>query len=155
VAVQLRGGKYYVTAPVVFGPQDSGTEQYPITYAAFPGEKPELIGGRPLTGFKPAGKGQLAVFLPEVKEGKWAFRSLFVNGQRQIRARYPNFNPADPYRSGFLYTEKTSAGPGGTTANGYKDGIGVKPEVFKQAWLAPEPRCISSRPAPTAAARSW
>ncbi|OGV66397.1 MAG: hypothetical protein A3K19_02290 [Lentisphaerae bacterium RIFOXYB12_FULL_65_16] len=132
VVVWLRGGKYYVTDPVVFGPQDSGTEPCPITYAAFPRETPELIGGRRVTGFQPADKGQLAVLLPEVKDGTWSFRSLFVNGERQIRARYPNFTPGDPYRGGFLYAETLDGLP-----KGCKDAIGVKPDVFKPAWLSP------------------
>ncbi len=136
VVVRLRGGKHYVTEPVVFGPQDSGTERCPITYTAYREEKPELIGGRLLTGLKPVGRGRLAVFLPEVKAGKWSFRSLFVNGERQIRARYPNYNPADPYRSGFLYAESL-AGTGTGPRIGHKDAIGVKPEVFRPAWLSP------------------
>ncbi|MEN6641296.1 MAG: right-handed parallel beta-helix repeat-containing protein [Armatimonadia bacterium] len=122
VVVRLRGGKYHVTEPVVFTPEDSGTERQPITYAAFPGEKPELIGGRLLKGFQPTARGQVSLFLPQVKEGKWSFRSLFVNGKRQIRARYPNFNPADPYRSGFLYAEKASGGLGGTVGNIHNPG---------------------------------
>ncbi|MHB8993654.1 MAG: right-handed parallel beta-helix repeat-containing protein [Armatimonadota bacterium] len=141
VVVRLRGGKYYVTEPVVFRPEDSGSERYPITYAAYPGEKPELIGGRRITGLKPAGKGQLAVLLPEVKEGKWSFRWLFVNGQRQIRARYPNFVPSDPYRSGFLYAEPTSGGLGGTVGNIHNPGdwmeykVKVPAEVEYAVWV--------------------
>jgi parallel beta-helix repeat protein len=114
VMVRVRGGKYYVTETLAFGPQDSGTDQFPITYAAFPGETPELIGGRRLEGFKPAAKGQVAWDLPEVKEGKWRFRSLFLDGQRQIRARFPNFDPANPRRGGFLYAQVDAGGLGGT-----------------------------------------
>ncbi|MCE5236903.1 right-handed parallel beta-helix repeat-containing protein [bacterium] len=117
VIVRLRGGRYAVTDTIAFEPQDSGTEQCPITYAAFPGEKPELIGGRRLTGFKPAAQGQLVVFLPEVKAGQWSFRSLFVDGRRQVRARYPNFDPTNPYRGGFLYAGKSPGGLGGTVGN--------------------------------------
>ncbi len=111
VTVLLRGGRYYVTEPVQFGPQDSGTEACPITYAAYPGETPELIGGRRLTGFQPADNGQVSLALPEVKAGAWAFRSLFIDNERQVRARYPNVDPADPYRKGFLYN--------GTRPNGF------------------------------------
>ncbi len=103
VAVLLRGGRYYVTEPLRLGPEDSGTESCPVTYAAYRGETPELIGGRRLTGFQPADKGQVSLALPDVKAGTWAFRSLFINGERQVRARFPNIDPADPYRRGFLY----------------------------------------------------
>ena len=40
VAVLLRGGRYYVTEPLQFGPEDSGTESCPVTYAAYRGETP-------------------------------------------------------------------------------------------------------------------
>ena len=104
VTVQIRGGKYYLTEPIVFAPEDSGDAQRPISYVAAPGERPEMSGGKRITGFKPS-QGQVqTVVLPEVKEGQWNFRSLFADGQRQIRARYPNLDPSDPCRKGFLYT---------------------------------------------------
>ena len=103
VAILLRGGRYYITEPLRFGPEDSGAESCPVTYAACRGEVPELIGGRRLTGFQPAGNGKVSLALPEVKAGTWTFRSLFIDDERQVRARFPNIDPADPYRRGFLY----------------------------------------------------
>ncbi|HRT29164.1 MAG TPA: hypothetical protein P5527_05180 [Kiritimatiellia bacterium] len=111
VTVLLRGGRYYVTEPLRFGAEDSGTESCPVTYAAYRGETPDLIGGRQLTGFQSAKNGQVSLALPEVKAGTWSFRSLFVNDERQVRARFPNIDPADPYRRGFLY-------------NGVRSGLG-------------------------------
>ncbi len=111
VTVLLRGGRYYVTEPLRFGAEDSGTESCPVTYAAYRREMPELIGGRQLTGFQPTENGQVSLTLPEVKAGTWTFRSLFVNDERQVRARFPNIDPADPYRRGFLY-------------NGVRSGLG-------------------------------
>jgi parallel beta-helix repeat protein len=108
VTILLRGGRYYVTEPLRFGPEDSGTASCPITYAAYPKETPELIGGRRLAGFLPVGNGQMALTLPEVKAGTWAFRSLFINSERQVRARYPNLDPVDPCRRGFLYNGSQS-----------------------------------------------
>jgi parallel beta-helix repeat protein len=105
VTVLIRGGIYYIEETIRFGPQDSGTQDAPVSYIAYPGEKPELVGGRRITGFKPVEGGMVSVRLPEVKEGKWYFRQLFVDGKRQTRARYPNADPADPYRGGFLYTD--------------------------------------------------
>jgi hypothetical protein len=34
VRVVLRGGTYYLDSPLEFGPEDSGTEQAPVVYAA-------------------------------------------------------------------------------------------------------------------------
>lgn len=89
VSVLFRGGTYAVAEPVVFEPIDSGTAACPVTYGAFPGEKPVLSGGRQLTGFQVT-DGVWHLKLPEVAAGDWFFRSLFVNGRRAIRARTPN-----------------------------------------------------------------
>ena len=89
VNVLLRGGVYAVSEPVVFEPVDSGTVACPVTYKAFPGEKPVLSGARRLTGFRVEG-GLWRLQLPDVSGGTWFFRSLFVNGRRAVRARTPN-----------------------------------------------------------------
>src|ERR1700683_1136530 len=49
IAVLLRGGTYSLRRAVVFGSQDSGSLEEPVTYAAYPGETPVLSGGRRLT----------------------------------------------------------------------------------------------------------
>jgi len=74
---------------------------------AYSGESPILSGGQRITGWRPYRGRIQSVYLPEVKAGKWYFRSLFADGERQIRARYPNIDPKNPYRSGFLYVTKT------------------------------------------------
>jgi len=51
VTVHLRGGTYFFSEPLVLTPQDSGTAQAPITYAAHENEKPVLSGGRAVTGW--------------------------------------------------------------------------------------------------------
>lgn len=92
VRVVLRGGTYYLDAPLQFGPEDSGTELAPVTYAAAPGERVVLSGGRRLEGGRwGESNGQKAwvVDIPEVKDGSWRFRQLFVNGERRPRTRLP------------------------------------------------------------------
>lgn len=112
VRIQIRGGVYALAETITLGPEDSGTASCPISYEAFPGEKPVLSGGQPITGWQPCrGKIQVAA-LPDVQAGKWNFRSLFADGQRQIRARYPNFDPARPYHNGFLFAAKDPQGFG-------------------------------------------
>jgi hypothetical protein len=54
VTVYVRGGVYTLSAPLVFLPEDSGAAKYPVTYAAYPGEKVVLSGGRTITGWKKA-----------------------------------------------------------------------------------------------------
>ena len=43
IFVLLRGGEYFLDKPLNFGIEDSGTEKYAVTYAAFPGERPIII----------------------------------------------------------------------------------------------------------------
>jgi len=90
VTVLVRGGTYRLLRPLAFGPEDGGTEAHAVTYAAWRGERPVLSGGRAIAGWKLAGGGLWTVELGEVREGKWHFTELFVNGRRARRARSPN-----------------------------------------------------------------
>ncbi|MDD4870269.1 MAG: right-handed parallel beta-helix repeat-containing protein [Kiritimatiellae bacterium] len=141
VTVQIRGGKYYITETISFIPEDSGTKEYPVIYSAYPGEKPVLIGGRHVTGFKPGGGNVVTAVLPQVKDGNWFFRQLFVDGSRMIRARTPNYDPADPYRKGFSYVWKGASGFGQSVGNIHNPGdwmeykIDVPAEADYSFWM--------------------
>ncbi len=92
ITVYVRGGTYYLPDPLVFEPQDSGTEGKPVTYAAYQNESPILSGGRVISGWRSAeinGRPCWAVEIPEVKDGRWHFRQLFVNGRRCPRPQMP------------------------------------------------------------------
>ncbi len=103
VQVLVREGTYYLREPLVLEPGDSGTAQEPVTFRAYPGEKVVLSGGRPITGWR-RDQGEIWMTnLPEVAAGNWYFRQLFADGKRQIRARHPNFDPASPYKGGWLF----------------------------------------------------
>lgn len=98
ITIFFRDGRHELIEPITLTPDDSGAgAEKPFVLAAFPGERPVLSGGRQLTGWKPVadqpGRWQLEV--TEVREGRWYFRQLFVNGRRQQRARTPN---SDFYR---------------------------------------------------------
>lgn len=90
VTVYIRGGLYALSEPLVFTPEDSGTPTTPIIYAAYPGETPRISGGRAITGWQRGRGKRWTCTVPGVREGKWYFRQLFVNGQRRQRARTPN-----------------------------------------------------------------
>ncbi|MGD0899272.1 MAG: right-handed parallel beta-helix repeat-containing protein [Thermoguttaceae bacterium] len=92
VLVLVRGGVYSLREAIVFGPDDSGAEEHSITYAAWPGEKVVLSGGRRITGWKKGATGIWTAELPEVKAGTWYFRQLFVGGTRAVRPRTPKGN---------------------------------------------------------------
>ena len=93
ITILFREGRYELTQPMVLTPEDSGASaEKPFTLAAYPGERPVLSGGRRLTGWKrvPGQPARWRADVPEVRAGEWYFRQLFVNGQRQQRARIPN-----------------------------------------------------------------
>ncbi|NOY80253.1 MAG: right-handed parallel beta-helix repeat-containing protein [Kiritimatiellaeota bacterium] len=83
--VLLRGGTYALERTFVLTPRDSF-----VTYAAFPGEKPVLSGGRVVGGWSSADGRVWHARVPEVVRDNWTFRQLFVNGKRRTRARSPN-----------------------------------------------------------------
>ena len=131
ITVLVRGGKYFLTEPLRLASEDSGTKQYPITYAAYPGEKPVLSGGVRLTGWKPYRDGIYQCELPQVRGGKWFFRQLFCNGQRMERSRYPKLDPNEPLYSGWLFIEGPAEEDG-------TDAFIYKPDTFERSWARPE-----------------
>jgi hypothetical protein len=136
VVVWVRGGTYYLPEPLVFEPADSGREKS-ITYAAYPGEPVTLSGGRKLTcQWRPYQDAIMRCELPEVRAGRLDFTQLFINGKRQIRARYPSYDHKNPLVSGNGYIN---------IAN--KDvpvnGIYYDPQTFtKKRWARPQDAVI-------------
>lgn len=90
--ILIRGGEYHLKKPVTFTSEDSGSTKSPITYTAYPGEKPLISGGhqiRKWTETKIAGKKMWVTTAPGAREKNPELRELFVNGNRRRRARLP------------------------------------------------------------------
>jgi len=86
--VLIRGGVYRLKRRFDLGPQDSGTKDRPVVYAAYPGETPILDGGIPVTGqWQKRAEGN--VWTLQLKRKVW-FEDLYIDGKRQPRARTPN-----------------------------------------------------------------
>src|SRR2546429_2415605 len=104
VKVLVLEGTYYLDSPLTFNPDDSGSSGAPIVFAASRGQCVTISGGRKLscswTSFK---NGIMMTSVPPGLD----FTQLFVNGKRQIRARYPNYDPSSPGKSGYVQ----AAGP--------------------------------------------
>ncbi len=82
--VLVRAGTYYLPETLVFTPEDSGTE-----YRATEGETVVVSGGTKLAlKWAPYRDGILQAKTPT----GLTFDQLFVNGQRQRMARYPNYD---------------------------------------------------------------
>jgi hypothetical protein len=121
IQVFVRGGKYFLSETLMFTSEDSGTQESPIVYAAYPGEQPVVSGGRRITGWHPYKGEILQASVPEAKGGGWRFRQLFMDGQRQVRARFPNGGPGEQWRKGWLSVEG-AATPRSFTSFRYKAG---------------------------------
>jgi hypothetical protein len=90
ITVYFRSGTYYLTETVVFTSQDSGEPEAKITYSSFPGEIAVLSGGARLQlQWTPYRDGIMRAKVPLGTRTD----QLFVNGERQILARYPNYDP--------------------------------------------------------------
>ena len=98
VTVFLRGGTYYLPDTLTFTAPDSGTKAAPVVYQAYKNEQPVLSGGVRLhPQWEPYKNGILKTAVP----GGFTTDQLFVNGERQVLARYPNFDPNQPIFNGY------------------------------------------------------
>ena len=86
VRVVIRKGAYRLPEGLVFGIEDSAGREHSITYAAYPGEVPVLIGGVAVTGWKQH-SGQ--IYVAELPGGVTG-NQLFEGDRRLTLARAPN-----------------------------------------------------------------
>jgi hypothetical protein len=87
ITVYLRGGTYVQTTTLEFSNADSGSGNFYVKYMAYPGERPLLTGGKRVTGWM---LSDAANDIYSANAGATAFRQLYVNGAKAIRARSPN-----------------------------------------------------------------
>ena len=91
VEVIFEDGTYYLQNEVLFTPQHSGTNDHPIVYRAA-NEGKTIISGGTLVELKwePYRDG---IFKAQVPEGVDLIDQLYINGQNQRMARFPNAVP--------------------------------------------------------------
>ena len=131
IHVYLRQGKYRLSQPLVFGPEDSGSDAAPVIWSAFPGERVTITGSLRLDlKWSPYRDGILRATVPAGLN----FDQLFVDGQRQVRARFPNYDSTDPLRSGKGYQLVADG-----SNRRYDTWLDFNPEIFtKKRWARPE-----------------
>jgi hypothetical protein len=97
--VFLRGGTYYLPETLVFTALDSGARSFPAVFQAYKNERPVISGGIRLDhlDWQPYRDGIYRAQVP----ADLRTEEIFVNGQRQILARYPNFDPTAKYFDGY------------------------------------------------------
>jgi hypothetical protein len=93
--VRVATGDYLLREPIVFEPRDSGSPNGPIVYEG--NGQARFSGGRRISNWT-ISNGRWQTTLPEVREGKWNFSQLWVNGARRSRPRLP--------KSGYFFIER-------------------------------------------------
>ena len=98
VTVFVRAGTYYLPETLVLTAADSGTKAAPVVYQAYQKEQPVISGGVRLKDLKwePHKDGIMRAKLP----AGFTTDQLFVNGESQPLARYPNFDPKARFFNG-------------------------------------------------------
>jgi hypothetical protein len=91
VTVHVADGIYYLPETLVFSPVDSGSEKFPVIYQATHEGKAVLSGGLKLDLKWQAETG--GIYKAATPDGL-KIDQLFIDGNRQRMARYPNFDPA-------------------------------------------------------------
>ena len=101
ITVHFMDGVYYLPETVVFETFDSGTAENPIVYKSVNEGGAVLSGGSELKlEWEPYQDGSEGIFQAKTPAGL-AIDQLFINGQNQRMARYPNYDPkkkAKPYQ---------------------------------------------------------
>ena len=100
VTVFIRGGTYALPRMLKLDAKDSAT-----TWRAYENEQVVLLGGRVIGNFVPHEKGILKAEVAAQGFKGVNFRQLFFDGKRQHLARYPNFDPQNPYGGGWAYAD--------------------------------------------------
>jgi hypothetical protein len=82
--VIIQAGQYFLDKPLELNAVDAG-----LTIESSPGADVCLYGGKKVAGWKKDGEKFYSAALPGVKNRKWDFRALVVNGRFCRRARLP------------------------------------------------------------------
>ncbi len=95
----LRGGTFYLPESLVLTAEDSGTKNEPRIFQNYQNETPVISGGVRLEklNWQPCAPGIIQAQVPADLQTE----EIFINGQRQVLARYPNFDPKAQYFDGY------------------------------------------------------
>ena len=89
--IEVGAGDYYIDAPLRIGPDLSGTPAAPTLIVAAAKSEPRLLSGRVLRlMWEPFGKGVFRARVADWPVSRQPFDQLFMDGESEIRARYPN-----------------------------------------------------------------
>ncbi|GAA5132990.1 PDZ domain-containing protein [Thalassotalea piscium] len=96
VKLTLTSGTYYLTKPIMLGPEFSGTKEQPFIISAEEKGKVTLSAAKLLDlNWQPHNQLMKAQLTVENID------QLYINGKKQIRARYPNFDASVQVFNGY------------------------------------------------------
>ncbi len=98
VTVVLRKGTYYLNDTIVFTSEDAGTSEAPVTYTSAHGEEAVISGGSKFHLNWELYKDKI---LKAKVPDNFTTDQLFVNGGKQILARYPDYDPNQRILNGY------------------------------------------------------
>lgn len=129
--ITLAAGTHEVLQALVLEAQDSN-----LTIRAAKGAKPTLIGAPLVTGWMPhAGKIMKADVSKLLPMG-FVPKQLLCDGERQILARYPNFDASDPLYGGWAFVDEFPPA-GAPEGHQWKRTLYVKSSDVRK-WAHPE-----------------
>jgi parallel beta-helix repeat protein len=111
LTVFIHAGIYPLARTFTLSQEDSGTAAAPVVWRAFGDEKPLLVGGTVIRDWQPVaddtrtGGRLLKADLAAQGLEKATFSQLIFAGKRQHLARWPNFDPGNPYGGGWAYVD--------------------------------------------------
>ncbi|MFO7602032.1 MAG: right-handed parallel beta-helix repeat-containing protein, partial [Candidatus Desulfacyla sp.] len=102
INVNIKGGTYRLSGPLMFDAGDSGAPDAEVVYQAALGEIVVISGAQQVSGWTLHDAG-LNIWQAQVNTGIMP-RQLYVNGQRATRARTPDYpNYYTPTSAGYTY----------------------------------------------------
>ena len=84
IKVGVRRGKYFQSTTLQFGTADSGTSTLRVLWENYPGERPVISGGIPVTGWTNVTGNEWQATLAATTQN---FEQLFYNNERRLRPR--------------------------------------------------------------------
>jgi parallel beta-helix repeat protein len=105
VTVEIHAGTYEHATTLALGAEVAGTAEAPVRIHAATGDRVLVVGGRRVTAWQPAGNGLVRADLAALGLAKRRPKLLVCAGQRMPEARYPNFDPSNPYGGGWAFAD--------------------------------------------------
>ena len=110
VTVLIEGGTYWLTSPLLFQSQDSGTFSCPVTYKAYNNQSVVVDAGYQVNGTWTQYNGNIyKCSVASINVTTNPIRHLFYNDEEQPLARYPNYDPQNPLQGGYMFTKQPAS----------------------------------------------